>query len=88
MAVYLNYQGIQGSVTAKGYKGMIALRHFKFHVSRKINMVTGHMVNRESTIPEFSTVRIEKRADVSSTDLFRSSVSASTGKQASIHPFY
>ncbi len=50
MAIYLNYQDIKGSVAAEGYKGMIALRHFKFHVSRKQNMTTGDTANRNASL--------------------------------------
>lgn len=85
MAIYLNYQDIQGSVTAEGYKGMIALRHFKFHVSRKQNMTTGDTANRNASNPKFSTIRIEKRFDASSIDLYRASLTGSAGKQATFH---
>ncbi len=74
MAIYLNYQGIKGSVTAEGYKGMIALRHFKFNISRKQNMTTGDTANRKASNPKFSTIRIEKRFDASSIDLYRASL--------------
>jgi len=76
---------VKGNVTAKGYEGMIALRHFKFGVFRKISMESGKMANRESSTPEFSTIHIEKREDISTVGLFRSSVVGSKGKRAVIH---
>ena len=85
MAIYLDFEGIKGNVTAEGYKGMIALRHFKFGVSRKISMKPGEMTNRESTRPTFNTVAIEKHMDAATSGLFRSSVAGSEGKQATIH---
>jgi len=37
MAIYLDYEGIKGSVTTEDYKNMIALRHFQFYVFRNCN---------------------------------------------------
>ncbi len=85
MAIYLNYEGIEGNVTAKGYEGKINLKHCKFGVSRKINMKPGEMANRESTRPTLSIVEIEKYADISTTSLFKESVVGSSGKRATLH---
>ena len=85
MAIYLDYDGIKGNVTAEGYKGMIALRHFKFGVFRKISMKPGELSNRECTRPTFNTVAIEKYMDAATSGLFRESVAGSEGKQAVIH---
>jgi len=85
MAIYLDYEDIKGNVAAKGYKGMINLRHFKFGVSRKISMKPGEMENRENTRPILSIVEIEKYADVSTTGLFKMSVAGNTGKRAILH---
>ncbi|PCI11845.1 MAG: hemolysin-coregulated protein [Thiotrichales bacterium] len=85
MAIYLDYEGIQGSVTAAGYQGMTELRHFKFGVLRKVSMKTGEMANRERSLPVFSPVYIEKRMDTATMDLFRSSVVGSQGKRATVH---
>jgi len=85
MAIYLDYEGIKGSVAAEGYKNMIALRHFKFYVFRNLSMKTGEMANRENAIPKFGTIDIEKRADASTIGLFRSSLTGSEGKRATLH---
>ncbi len=85
MTVYFDYEGIKGSVTAEGYKGMIELRHFKFGVFRKISMKPGEMANRENALPIFNTVDIEKRMDASISGLFRASVGGSEGKRATFH---
>jgi len=85
MAIYLDYEGTKGSVTAEGYKGMIELRHFKFGVCRKISMEPGKMANRESSQPTFSTIHIEKRMDAATSSLFRLSVAGSKGTRATIH---
>lgn len=85
MAIYLDYEGVKGSVTAEGYKEMIELRHFKFGVFRKISMEPGRMANRESAQPTFSTLHIEKRMDAATSSLFRLSVAGSEGTRAAIH---
>jgi len=85
MAIYLDYEGIKGNVTAKGYRGMISLKHFGFGMGRKISMKLGELTNRESAIPVFGTVDIEKIEDVSTSALFRLSVSGNNGKKATIH---
>jgi len=64
---------------------MIALKYFKFNVSRKISMEPGAMANRENTLPKLSTVYIEKFSDVSTAALFKVSVAGSEGKRATLH---
>ncbi len=85
MAIYLDYEGIKGNVTAEGYEGMIALKYFRFNVSRKISMESGAMANRENALPKLGTVYIEKFSDVSTAALFNVSVAGSEGKRATLH---
>jgi len=85
MAIYLDYEGIKGSVTAAGYQGMIELRHFKFGVSRKISMEVGNMANRESALPALSVLYLEKRMDAATSHFLRLSVVGSKGTRATIH---
>ena len=49
MAIYIDYEGLKGNVTATGYEGMIALDFFAFGVQRNISMQTGALANREFT---------------------------------------
>jgi len=85
MAIYLDYEGIKGNVTAEGYEGMIALKYFRFNVSRKISMEPGKIANRENALPTLSSVYIEKFSDVSTAALFKVSVAGSEGKRAMLH---
>ncbi len=85
MAIYMEYEGIKGNVTAKGYEGMIALDSLVFGVHRNISMKTGEMANREGTKPSFSIIVIEKRLDSASVGIFREAVAGSAGKQVKIH---
>jgi len=85
MAIYLDYEGVKGNVTADGYKDMINLRYFKFGVSRKISMKPGEMTNRENSQPKLSVVHIEKFEDVATIALFKAAVAGSEGKRAILH---
>ncbi len=84
MAIYLNYEGVKGNVTAEGYKDHIAVLSINFGVSRSISMEAGNMSNRESTRPSVSPVTITKVADNSVTALFKESVTGSAGKKVKI----
>jgi type VI secretion system secreted protein Hcp len=84
MAIYLEFEGIKGNVTADGYKGHIALNAVNFGVLRSIKMEPGNMSNREATRPEMSQITLTKAADSSATALFKEAVTGSTGKRAVI----
>ncbi len=85
MAIYMDYEGLKGNVTATGYEGLIALDFFAFGVHRKISMQTGVLANRETTKPDFSVITTGKRQDGASVGILREAVSGSTGKQVKIH---
>ncbi len=80
MAIYLDYEGIKGSVTAKGYQGHIEIQSFGYKVARKISMEAGHLSNRESSRPKISEVTLLKYFDSSSVGLFKESLAGSIGK--------
>ena len=84
MAIYLQYDGIKGNVTADGYKDHIAVMSVQFGVGRGISMEAGNMSNRESTRPSISEVTITKAADNSVTGLFKEAVTGSAGKKVVI----
>lgn len=84
MAVYLDYEGIDGSVTAEGYPGHIEIQSFDYKTTRKISMEVGRLANRESLHPEISTVSLLKYFDKSSTGLLKESLAGSVGKTAII----
>jgi len=85
MAVYMEYEGIKGSVTAKGYEGMIKLDFAYFGMQRKISMEAGAMSNRESAIPKFSVIHMGKRVDSSTSAIMKQVFSSSAGKQVTLH---
>ena len=84
MAIYIEYEGIKGNVTADGYKDHIALLSAQFGVGRGISMEAGNLSNREATRPSISEVTVTKTADNSVTGLFKESVTGSAGKKVVI----
>lgn len=85
MAIYLEYEGIKGDVTADGYKDQITLLSCQFGASRGITMTPGAMSNREATRPSLSEISISKNIDTSVINLFKEAVVGSSGKTAKIH---
>lgn len=84
MAIYLQYDGIKGNVTADGYKDHIAVDSVQFGVGRGISMEPGNMSNREATRPSVSEVTLTKVADNSVTAIFKEAVTGSAGKKVII----
>jgi len=85
MAVYMEYEGIKGTVTAKGYEDMIKMDFANFGVHRKINMKPGEMSNRESAIPNFSVIHMGKKFESSTPAILKQVFSGSAGKQVKLH---
>jgi type VI secretion system secreted protein Hcp len=84
MAIYLEFEGVKGNVTADGYKDHIAVDSLHFGVSRGISMEPGNMSNREATRPSVSEITVTKKADNSATALFKEAVTGSAGKKVKI----
>ncbi|RYE38500.1 MAG: type VI secretion system tube protein Hcp [Sphingobacteriales bacterium] len=84
MAIYVEYEGIKGNVTAEGYKSHISVSSFQFGVGRGISMEPGNLSNREATRPSISEVTITKVADVATAALFKEAVTGSAGKKVTI----
>jgi type VI secretion system secreted protein Hcp len=51
MAIYIEYEGIKGNVTADGFADHIKVLSLNFGVGRGISMEAGHMANRELLVP-------------------------------------
>ncbi len=84
MAIYLDYEGVKGSVTAEGYQGHIEIDSFSYRITRKIAMETGHLANRESSRPQISKVTLLKDFDNSTAGLFKEVLTGAVGKTAII----
>lgn len=70
MAIYMRIDGLDGAVTSKGHENWIQLESFSTSLSRHVSTEVGRVVNRDASVPHFSTVNITKRADKSSPILF------------------
>ena len=68
---YLEYEGIKGEATAKGYEKLIALNSFDFNVNREIKAQGGNSRNRESSATRLNDIQFTKELDCSSHDLFK-----------------
>ena len=84
MAIYVEYEGIKGNVTAEGYKDHIAVDATTFGVGRGISMEVGNLSNRESTKPSISEVTCTKFADTSTVSLLKEALTGSKGKKVKI----
>jgi len=80
----MEYEGIQGNVTAEGYQNMIQLDFAILGMSRAITMKPGEMANRESAIPRFSIIKTGKRLERSTVPIINEMFSAVTGKPVKI----
>ncbi|WP_075188054.1 Hcp family type VI secretion system effector [Teredinibacter haidensis] len=80
MAIYLEWEGIEGNVTADGYDKHLSVDSFQFGVARGITMEAGNCSNREASRPSFSEVHVTKPADNSCTAIFTEGAYGSAGK--------
>ena len=85
MAIFLEYEGIKGSVTTKGYEGMIKLDSARLGIRRSISMEVGNLKNRESTRATFEVFETTKRYDCSTIHLYQEALGGSKGKTVKIH---
>ena len=81
MAIYIEWEGMKGNVTAKGYKDHLSVDTFSFGVGRSLTMEVGKCANREASSPHFSEITLTKQADNSCTTLFTEATVVSEGKK-------
>jgi len=84
MAIYIEYEGIKGNVTAAGYKNHIEVSSLAFGVLRGISMEPGNVSNRETACPSLSQITVKKTVDSSTVSFFKESVTGATGKKVAI----
>jgi len=82
MAIYLEYEGIKGNVTAEGYKEHIAINAMDFGTCREISMEPGKLSNREVGRPILNEISLSKTIDTSASQFFKAAVGGSSGKKA------
>jgi len=74
MPIYMQYDGIDGDVTATGHEKWIELTSLQWHVGRSINMPIGSDKDRESSAPSVGELVITKESDCASTKLLSSAL--------------
>lgn len=84
MAIYIEYEGITGNVTADGFAGQLQALSLHFGVGRHISMKPGMLANREASPPSLSEITFTKQADTATSALFKESVTGSAGKKVKI----
>src|SRR5205814_10331847 len=74
MPIYMNIEGVAGSVTAAGHEKWIELQSCQLGTNRHVTNATGRGVNREASAPSVSEIVVTKDLDCASTALFRLSL--------------
>jgi type VI secretion system secreted protein Hcp len=71
VSIYMQWQGIDGAVTTKGFEKWIELNSFQMGVGRAIGTAARGAATREANEPSISEVVVTKRLDKASTKLFQ-----------------
>lgn len=86
MAIYMQADGLKGSVTTVGYEGWINLSQFYFSgVTNSLESIVGKQGDRITRRPEFGEIAITKYSDASSIQLFERSYSGEVIANVNIH---
>ena len=85
MAIYLEFEGIKGNVTAEGFENHVLVDAVSFGVSRGLTMESGKMANREVGKPNVSEVSLSKSLLITQLLLYlKKRVSGSNGKKVTL----
>lgn len=71
MAIYMQWDGIDGAATTKGFEKWIELNSFQMGVGRAIGTAARGAATREASEPSISEVVVTKRLDKASTKMFQ-----------------
>jgi type VI secretion system secreted protein Hcp len=74
MPIYMQFHGINGSVTAAGHEQWIELHSATLGMHRNVHNPTGRGINREASAPAMSEITLTKDLDCATTGLFRASL--------------
>jgi len=85
MAIYLEYEGITGDVTAEGHAAWIEMTSASWGVGRGISTVVGASENRESTTVSVSELVFSTTMDTASGYFWNDLCKNEVGKTAKIH---
>ncbi len=84
MSIYMQVEGVQGSVTAKGFEQWIELNSFHFSTSRNISMEAGNASNRNHGRPSISEIVVTKNLEQASFGLLQEALRGDKGKKITI----
>lgn len=84
MAIYIQFEGIQGNVEAKGHENWIEANSLQWGVGRAITSKIGSSKDREASAPSISEVVVTKEMDKSTPHLFTEAC-IGKGKKVEIH---
>ena len=71
MPIFMQVEGIDGSVTAAGHEKWIELQSCQFGVARHVTNPTSRGEGREASAPALSEIVVTKDLDIASTNLVR-----------------
>ena len=86
MGIYVQIDGIQGPVTAKGLEGFIQVESFTSDIQRKLATQPGSVANRETSKPVFSEITLTKLVD-KTTPLLFSEATVGASKSSAVIKF-
>lgn len=84
MAIYMQIEGIEGTVTEDKHKKWIEVDRLGFSVSREVAMVSGKVADRANAKPQFAEISTGKSYDDASPKLFTWGT-VGTAKKVVIH---
>ena len=84
MPIYVEWEGVEGDVTAEAYTKQVEMTSFSFGVSRAIASPLGGSKDRESAAPAVSEVVLTKVTDSATTGLFEAAL-CGEGKKLTIN---
>jgi type VI secretion system secreted protein Hcp len=75
MPIYMQFEGVDGDVTAEGHEKWIELGSMHFGIGRAVTSPqTGGSAEREASAPSVSEITLTKNADSASPKLFQQSL--------------
>ena len=84
MAIYMQVEGIEGTVTEAKHSKWIGIDSYQWGVGRPISMDTGSIADRGNSKPSLSEITVTKTYDSSSPKLF-TWATVGTGKKVTLH---
>jgi len=85
MSMYMQIQGIEGDVTAKGHEKWIQIQNLEFKTTRHLKTQPGRVIDREGSRPELSPIFICKQMDKTTPLIFSEACAGKAKASVKIH---